>query len=360
MVLGGAHLRTGRNRLKTDPSALAGDVLVLLPDDLELTALERELLDSLPREKVLLLGVDQSATEPDDGREQLSDAMLLRWSPSPVESPAPKKDGTAEIFRAIGEVNEVREVFRRCLESGESLDNVEVLHTDTETYIPLFYELAWCVQSEAESADRELPVTFAEGVPVRYSRPGRALMAWLTKILDQQIAMDRELCPPPSESVFRAQRRQLEEAAQVFLAGEEEFCQRSCPKYLEASLGMTAIGEPSPLDDAAPILVSLPGGQQFRARGRIDRVDRIGDESSCRFSIWDYKTGRIYKKYRDADPFAQGRLVQHALYMTMAEGMLGLSGLTVTCRVVGEITRSMSSMGIAPRRTRSPSTSAPP
>ena len=46
-------LRMGRNRLKTDPSVLAEDVLILVPDDLELTALERELLDSLPREKVL-------------------------------------------------------------------------------------------------------------------------------------------------------------------------------------------------------------------------------------------------------------------------------------------------------------------
>ena len=51
-------------------------------------------------------------------------------------------------------------------------------------------------------------------------------------------------------------------------------------------------------------------------------MDRIGDESSYHFSIWDYKTGRIYKKYRDADPFAQGRLVQHALYMMMAESVL--------------------------------------
>lgn len=780
-----AVLRMSKNRLKTDSSALAEDVLVLVPDDLELTALERELLDLLPSEKVVVLGVDQPVTVPDDGKETSSDSMLLRWLPSPVEAPSPKKDGMAEVFRAIGEVNEVREVLRRCLQLGVSLDNVEVLHTDTETYVPLFYELAWCLQPEVESADRELPVTFAEGVPVRYSRPGRALMAWLAwaaddfpqatlvrmvqdgllkipghdreqfsfsslavtlrsvgiglgrdryvqklaegiagcegqlanpaefadddgeidadkqaaakrrleslrlldglsrsllaitpqpgatpketlaaageflgrfaravgefdnyalqalaeeiqamqgwmeqiggdlgrdfrewlaglvdqvrvggsgprpgcvhvahvltgghsgrpatfvvglddsrfpgaglqdpllldhervalspklptaasrlkdkldkfarllarlrgrivlsycchdladdremfpsqvilaafrilsgkhdgdqadllrwlpppasfapqsaerclheadwwlwrlcgpeaiddleglvaerfphlgsgqraaaersnqkfsmfdgmvpeagvdhdptkpdgpilsassletigrcplawffhyalrielpeevavdptrwldplafgsllhevfrqfmadlckknllpkvsrdkarlmKILDQQIAIYRELCPPLNESVFRAQRRQLEEAAQVFLAGEEEFCQQSCPKYLEASLGMTAIGEPSPLDDAAPIVVSLPGGQKFRARGRIDRVDEIGDESSCRFSIWDYKTGRIYKKYRDADPFAQGRLVQHALYMTMAESVL--------------------------------------
>jgi len=780
-----AVLRMAKNRLKTDPSALAADSLVLVPDDLELTALERDLLDALPKEKVRALEVDQSMTVPEGGKKTLPDSMLLRWLPSPAEAPAPKNDGTAEIFRAIGEVNEVREVLRRCLESGESLDNVEVLHTDTETYVPLVYELAWCLQPETEGATGELPITFAEGVPVRYSRPGRALMAWLTwvadgfpqatlvrmvqdgllkipghdreefsfsslavtlrsigiglgrdrylpkladqiagcerqlanpaefadedgvvdadrqamaqrrleslrlldgllrgllavtpqpgpapdevlagagkflgqfaraagefdsyalqaiaeeikamrgwleqiggdpgrdfrewlaslvdqvrvggsgprpgclhvahalagghsgrpvtfivglddsrfpgaglqdpllldhertalspklptaasrlkdkldrfarllarlrgrivlsycchdladdremfpspailaafrilsgkhdgdqadllhwlpppasfaphtadrclheadwwlwrlcgpepindlaslmaerfphlgtgqraataraneklsafdglvpeagadhdptkpdgpilsasslemigrcplcwffryvlrieppeevgidptrwldplafgsllhevfrqfmaelceknllpkvsrdkgrlaKILDQHIASYRELYPPPNESVFRAQRRQLEEAAQVFLAGEEEFCQGSCPKYLEASLGMTTDEEPSPLDDPAPIVVSLPGGQKFRARGRIDRVDQIGDESNWRFSIWDYKTGRIYKKYRDADPFAQGRLVQHALYMTMAESVL--------------------------------------
>ena len=131
-----------------------------------------------------MVGVDQPLTVPDDGKEELSDSMLLRWLPSPAEAPAPKNDGTAEIFRAIGEVNEVREVFRRCLEAGRPLDEVEVLHTDTETYVPLFYELAWRLQPETEDADKELPITFAEGIPVRYSRPGRALMAWLAWAAD--------------------------------------------------------------------------------------------------------------------------------------------------------------------------------
>ena len=144
----------------------------------------------------------------------------------------------------------------------------------------------------------------------------------LTKILEEQIAAYRELFPPPNESVFRAQRQQLYEAAKIFLAGEEEFCQQSRPEYLEAALGMPTEDEASPLDDQEPISVSLPDGRKFRARGRIDRVDRIGDDSSWDFSIWDYKTGRIYKKYRDADPFAKGRLVQHALYLAMAESVL--------------------------------------
>jgi ATP-dependent helicase/nuclease subunit B len=85
---------------------------------------------------------------------------------------------------------------------------------------------------------------------------------------------------------------------------------------------MAPDGEPSLLDDPEPVLVELPGGRRFRARGRIDRVDRIGDESSYDFSIWDYKTGRVAEKYKDRDPFAQGRLVQYALYLAMAESVL--------------------------------------
>ena len=179
-----AVLQMAKARLKKDRSALAEDVLILVPEDLELTALEHELLNALPEEKMLAVGVDQPLTVPDDGKKELSDAMLLRWLPSPAEAPTPKKDGTSEIFRAIGEVNEVREVFRRCLEAGRSLDEAEVLHTDTETYVPLFYELGWRLQPESEDTDKGLPITFAEGIPVRYSRPGRALMAWLAWAAD--------------------------------------------------------------------------------------------------------------------------------------------------------------------------------
>jgi ATP-dependent helicase/nuclease subunit B len=777
-------LRMAKTRLTTDRTALAVDAWYLIPEDLELTALERELLDLLPKKQVLEIGVDRPLTAQGKGSKDLPDAGLLRWLPNPGEAPSPKEDGTAAIFRAIGEVNEVREVFRRCVEAGTPLDQVEVLHTDTETYVPLFYELGWRLRPDSEDTEG-LPITFAEGIPVRYSRPGRALMAWLAwvtddfpqatlvrmiqdgllaipehdrerfsfsslaivlrsvgiglgrerycslleeqisgcekrlanpeefvdedgqidgdkqaalerrleslrllnwllqdlvaitppagntpketliaagqflgrftravnefdnyalealtdevqgmqdwlkqvegalshdfrewlaglvdqvrvggsgprpgclhiahaltgghsgrpityivglddsrfpgaglqdpllldherqalspklptaagrlkekldkfarlmarlrgrvtlsycchnllddremfpsrvilavfrilsgkhdgdqsdilrwlpppasfapqsadrsldeadwwlwrlcgpesvgdispliaerfphlgrgqravaeragekftafdgmvpeagrthdptkpdgpilsassletigrcplawffhyvlrleppeelvvdltrwldplafgtllhevfrqfmaalrkkglrpkasrdtgklnKILDEQIAVYRKLCPPPNESVFRAQRRQLYEAAQIFLAGEDEFCKESCPEYLEASLGMPTDGESSELDDPDPILVSLPDGKTFRARGRIDRIDRIGNESACQFSIWDYKTGRVYKKYKDGDPFAQGRLVQHALYLAMAEAVL--------------------------------------
>jgi len=113
--------------------ALPADVLVLAPDDLDLSA-----LDFLP---VTRLPVD--------------------------EPPAPE---FTDAFTATGETNELREVLRRCLANGWPLDQVEVLHTDPGTYVPRCYELAETLG---------VPVTFAEGIPVRYSRPGRALIAWL-------------------------------------------------------------------------------------------------------------------------------------------------------------------------------------
>lgn len=179
-----AVLHMAKLRLTNDPTAIAEDVLILIPEDAELAVSEHELLELLPKQKLLLLPVDQPLTPLDEQANELRDTALLRWLPSPADSPPPKKDGSAEIFRAIGEVNEVREVFRRCLQMGDPLDEVEVLHTDTATYVPLFYELAWRLQPETGGADADLPITFAEGVPVRYSRPGRALLAWLSWIAD--------------------------------------------------------------------------------------------------------------------------------------------------------------------------------
>jgi ATP-dependent helicase/nuclease subunit B len=80
-------------------------------------------------------------------------------------------------------VNEVREVLRRCLAENIPLDDVEILHTDTETYAPLIYAIARRYFSDADRSEG-IPVTFAEGIPASLSRPGRALVAWLQWIAD--------------------------------------------------------------------------------------------------------------------------------------------------------------------------------
>jgi ATP-dependent helicase/nuclease subunit B len=155
---------------------------LLLPGDLYLSALERKLIEAVPKDRVAVLPVDRPG-QLSAGREP-TDAAALAWLLSPTEAPPPKQDGSASIFQAVGEANEVREVLRRCLASSLPLDDVELLYTDSQSYLPLVYELAWRLEPEpADVAQPQAPaglkVTFAEGIPVRYSRPGRALAAWL-------------------------------------------------------------------------------------------------------------------------------------------------------------------------------------
>ena len=168
-------LRLALQAVSKNPSLFPGRVLVALPADMEsrLRRLERELWESIPGANRMVLEVDV----PHQPRHPESDASLLRWVRLPSEAPPPLCDGTVEMFRALGEVNEVREVLRRCLEKGISLDEVEVLHTDGEVYPPLFYEICSLLHREP---DQEPPVTFSEGIPLRYTRPGRALEAWLS------------------------------------------------------------------------------------------------------------------------------------------------------------------------------------
>lgn len=169
-------IRLAIDRLRREPSALA-EVLVMVPADLDLRGLEQELIAAIPRDSLVMLAVDEPCRQV-VGEETLSDAAIRRWLPAPGDSPPGRNDGTAKIFHAMGEVNEVREVVRRCLAAGCSLDDVELLYAEAETYIPLIYELGERL-SDADGDAPGLGLTFAEGLPVRYSRPGRALAAWL-------------------------------------------------------------------------------------------------------------------------------------------------------------------------------------
>ncbi len=144
-------LHLAAQRLKSDPEALPKEALVLVPEDLteESGGLETAFLEAIPREQKITLPVDFTP-------------------PSAV----------AGIFRALGEVNEVREVLRSCMEQGLSFDEVEILYTDRDTYVPLTYEIASRL-TENETGEA-LPATFADGVPARYGRPARALLGWLS------------------------------------------------------------------------------------------------------------------------------------------------------------------------------------
>ena len=148
-----ALLCLARERLEGNAGAIAEETLVLVPEDMteDLCLLETAFLECIPEKQRINLPVDPSGMP-----------------------------GTAGIFRAVGEVNEVREVLRSCVGQGLPLDEVEILHTDAATYVPLIYEIA-CRLTDDDTGEA-LPVTFAEGIPARYGRPARALLGWLSWI----------------------------------------------------------------------------------------------------------------------------------------------------------------------------------
>jgi hypothetical protein len=170
-------MRMATDELKDGSAVLPPETLVLVPEDLaeDLRLLEKTLLERIPRGQRIGLPVDEPGTPAGD---KLSDRALLSWIQRPAEAPQAPGDATAGIFRAVGEVNEVRGVLRSCVRQGLPFDEVEILHTDAATYVPLIYEIASRLRDE--ETGEGLPVTFAEGIPARYGRPARALLGWLS------------------------------------------------------------------------------------------------------------------------------------------------------------------------------------
>ncbi len=142
-------------QMEKNPSTHEELDLVVYPEDMEWKGLEKKLIEAIPLDQRKVLPVDASGNTP-----------------------------SMAFFRAVGEVNEVREVIRRCLAQGLPFDEVEILVTDPAVYIPLFHELFERLKPDTQETETEPPpplpkITFADGIPARYSRPSRALSAWL-------------------------------------------------------------------------------------------------------------------------------------------------------------------------------------
>lgn len=169
-------LHTVRRGLSDGSIVLPPDLLLLIPESLELYSLEQSVLDAIESKT--------TAKKPD--HLELVDVDAVIDQIKVCFSGSSKK---VELFAGFGEVNEVRGVARRILQNPDghsnSLDKTEILYTDYEQYVPIIVDSLTNWLADIDSVDERrlsidnLPVTFADGIACIYSRPGRALRCWL-------------------------------------------------------------------------------------------------------------------------------------------------------------------------------------
>ncbi len=102
-----------------------------------------------------------------------TDLQRMPWLFAPDDAPPAFKDGTISLFNTIGTTSEGREVFRRIIQAKNPLDEVEVIHPPGTCYPALFFVIA---------AKTGMSVTFAQGIPLDYTAPGKVfsgLLDWL-------------------------------------------------------------------------------------------------------------------------------------------------------------------------------------
>jgi ATP-dependent helicase/nuclease subunit B len=92
----------------------------------------------------------------------------LAWLHAPGEASA--TDPRIEIFRAASITDELREVLRRVAASAAPWDDVEIITSDPSAYGSALHALA---------SRLGIPVTYAVGLPVARTRPGRAALLYL-------------------------------------------------------------------------------------------------------------------------------------------------------------------------------------
>ncbi len=99
-----------------------------------------------------------------------TDIERLKWLFGSKKAPSSFKDGTIDIFSAIGYRTEIREALRRIASGKVKVDEAEIVYTDRENYANLIHALC---------EKMNIPVTFSEGLEPHITASGRAMMGFL-------------------------------------------------------------------------------------------------------------------------------------------------------------------------------------
>lgn len=154
------------------------EYLYLIPENLELDYITFQFINYLTWENRIIMSVDNVSAlnrprgfyfQPEKKDEDKSPYSCLYDAGSCKLS---LTDGP-EIFHAYGAACEVREVFRRIKRNNIPADKCIITYTDGSVYMPLILTTASACN---------IPVTFAEGIPVSFTRPGRLLfdiLSWI-------------------------------------------------------------------------------------------------------------------------------------------------------------------------------------
>jgi ATP-dependent helicase/nuclease subunit B len=144
--------------------AITEGVRILIPHHLPRSHVERQLVEALEHriQRIGSSSVDLTSNDPF----------------------AEVQGAGVHYFAALGAPNEVRQVLRICSERSLKLDQVEVVCSDPDTYMPLYLEELAARSGENQGLGEGLPVTFSQGIACRYSRPGRALQEFASWIRD--------------------------------------------------------------------------------------------------------------------------------------------------------------------------------
>ncbi len=228
------------------------------------TPLQRRLLDTLPGERLaprmfdlpgaaiprrLVSGVVQRVAP-----ERTAPLAFILSPEAGAPEAAPLQD--INLFHAGGREAEVEEVFRRILDAGCTLDQVEIACA-SDDYTPLIWEKA---------CRHDWPVTLASGLPAALTRPGRALVglaAWIES--DFAAGVLRRLLQSGDVTLGDSDLSPGQ-AARVLVKAEAAWGRQT----YELSLGKLSLRYRSRADDT-----ELPDEQRAAAMKKAEQSDRL-------------------------------------------------------------------------------------
>jgi len=153
----------------------------------------------------------------------------------------------------------------------------------------------------------------SKGEKLSLNKHGALIYSIANKVIDEQ----KEVLPPPNEMIYEYERNEILTSCKVFLINECDNFRDCEPTYFELVFGIK--GEyHEDFGEIEPIELQLPKGESVRIRGRIDRIDKINDNT---FNILDYKTGGTFG-FKHRQYFEKARKLQHAVYAKVFEKIL--------------------------------------